>query len=412
MRRWTLPLLLALVCTALAAAPPHPARASGSLGGVPFATGTNGCTGPLVGVYGASALQTYILSEARDYCNAYPPSQRASAPDVEYAAGGDSCPGLGYASSFSDANEVGLSTVFPDSSCANDAQPNLDPSTLVDTVLGVNVVEEIATCPSAGEPNGGAVYPLGTPPCAGFSTDPGTSGPVSCSPAAISLAQAQLLYNQQIGNERSIGGCARFNAVQNRVAGAGDRITWCFNVFGAGIDLCKNEGSAQPLAPTALQMVQDVCDQPSRDGYDAQGYVSRAAVVADPRSPITPSKALMRCGVVTVGGQSGYNGTCDPTNAATQNGANSQAWSSSPTGRICNGDYAVAEGQYQIWGYLHIDLNQAAVSSGANAAAQHFVQFLQSDPDEVQEFGFLETCQMAFSRGYDGGPYVTTTPSC
>ncbi len=406
-RRFSL-LLLAL---ALASSPPHLARASGSLGGVPFATGTNGCTGPLVGVYGASALQTYILSEARDYCNAYPPSQRASAPDVEYTPGGASCPGAWYASSSSDANEIGLSTVFPDS-CANDAQPPVDPSTLVDTALGVNVVEAIATCPGAGEPNGGAVYPLGTPPCGGFSTDPGTSGAVSCSPAGISLAQAQLLYNQQIGNEQSVGGCNHSNAVQNRSAGSGDRITWCFNVFGAGLDNCKNEGSAQPLAGTALQMVQDVCDQPSRDGYDAQGYVSRAAVVADPRSPTTPSKALMRCGVVQVGGQSGYNGSCDPSNPATQNGATSQAWSSSPTGRICNGDYAVAEGQYQIWGYLHIDLNQAAVSSGANAAAQQFVQFLQSDPDEVQEFGFLETCQMAFSRGYDGGPYVTTTPSC
>jgi len=402
-------LLLALALTTVVAAPPHLARAA-SLGGVPFATGTNGCTGPLVGVYGASALQTYIQSEARDYCNAYPPSQRASAPDVEYTPGGASCPGAWYASSSSDANEIGLSTVFPDS-CANDAQPPVDPSTLVDTALGVNVVEAIATCPGAGEPNGGAVYPLGTPPCGGFSTDPGTSGAVSCSPAGISLAQAQLLYNQQIGNEQSVGGCNHSNAVQNRSAGSGDRITWCFNVFGAGLDNCKNEGSAQPLAGTALQMVQDVCDQPSRDGYDAQGYVSRAAVVADPRSPTTPSKALMRCGVVTVGGQSGYNGSCDPTNptADPNHGFGTNPGSNVPT---CNGDLAVALGQYQIWGYLHLDLNAAATQANTNAAAQGFLNFLQSDPDDVQEFGFLQPCQMDVSRGYDAGPYVTTTATC
>ncbi len=413
MRRWTLPLLLALVCTALAAAPPHLARASGSLGGVPFATGTNGCTGPLVGVYGASALQTYIQSEARDYCNAYPPSQRASAPDVEYTAGGASCPGLSYASYFSDANEVGVSTVFP-YSCGADQQPTLDPSTLVDTVLGVNVVEEIATCPGAQQPNGGAVNPAGGTQCGPFSTDPGASGSSSCSPAALSLAQAQLLYNQAIGNERAVGGCNHSNAVQGRVLGPGDRITWCFNVFGAGIDNCNNEGSAQPLAPTTGSEVNDVCGPSAADGNYAQGFVSRADVVADPRSnPPTGSRktTLQGCGVVTVGGFSGYNGSCDPTNptADPNHGYGTNPGSGVAT---CNGDLAVALGQYQIWGYLHVDLNAAATQANTNAAAQGFLNFLQSDPDDVQEFGFLQPCQMDVSRSVDAGPYVATTATC
>ncbi len=410
MRRWTLPLLLTLVCTSLAAAPPHLARASGSLGGVPFATGTNGCTGPLVGVYGASALQTYIQSEARDYCNAYPPSQRANAPDVEYTAGGDSCPGALYASYSSDANEVGLSTVFP-SSCSNDNQPPIDSSALVDTVLGVNVVEEIATCPGAQQPNGGAVNPAGPTQCGAFSTDPGASGATSCSPASLSLAQAQLLYSQVIGNERQVGGCNHSNAVQSRPQGSGDRITFCFNVFGAGNDLCAGEGSAVAPAPTAGVMVNDVCGPTAQAGNYAQGYVSRAVVVGDPRSTARPSTALQGCGVVTVGGYSGYNGTCDPTNPTADP---THGYGTNPGSGVatCNGDLAVALGQYQIWGYLHVDLNAAATQANTNAAAQGFLNFLESDPDDVQEFGFLQPCQMDVSRSVDAGPYVATTATC
>ncbi len=217
-------------------------------------------------------------------------------------------------------------------------------------------------------------------------------------------------YTQVIGNERQVGGCTHSNAVQNRVQGPGDRITFCFNVFGAGNDLCANEGSALALAPTAGVEVNDVCGPSPGAGYDAQGYVSRAAVVADPRSnPPTgsPKTALQGCGVVTVGGQSGYNGTCDPTNPTSGYGTN--PGSGVPT---CNGDLAVALGQYQIWGYLHVDLNAAATQANTNAAAQGFLNFLQSDPDDVQEFGFLQPCQMDVSRSVDAGPYVATTATC
>ncbi len=207
-----------------------------------------------------------------------------------------------------------------------------------------------------------------------------------------------------------MGGCNHYNAVQNYVHGAGDRIIWCFNIYGYGADYCANEGSAQRLAGTAPEMVNDVCNAPGADGFYAQGYVSRALVVDDPRS--NPPAALIRCGLVQIDGQTGYNGTCDPTDGSTQNGGNSQAWASSGTGRICNGDYAVAIGQYYIWGYLHVALNQAAVSSGANTEAQNFVKFMQSDPDEVQDYGFLQPCQMAYQRTQDGGALSVTSSSC
>jgi len=326
---------------------------------------------------------------------------------VAGTAGGTSCLGAYYASSYSDANLVGVSTVFP-SSCGADNQPAIDPSTLVDTVLGVNVVEEIATCPGAQQPNGGAVNPAGPTQCGPFSTDPGASNPMSCSPAGISLAQAQLLYAQAIGNERTVGGCNHSNAVQNRVQGSGTRITFCFNVFGAGTDLCNNEGSAQAPAPTAGVMVNDVCGPTAQAGNYAQGYVSRAVVVADPRSSSSPPTTLQGCGVVTVGGFSGYNGPCNPVNPTTNN-------SPSPADGVnnCNGDNDVAAGRYQIWGYLHLDLNQAAVSSGANAAAQQFVNYVQSsDSNAVEQSGFLRPCQMGFSRSVDAGPYVATAATC
>ncbi len=367
-----------------------------SLNGVTFSTGTNGCTGPLVGIYGSSAAKAFILQAARDYCATF--ATPSSAPDVEYADGGDSCPGDLYAQQDSTDPIVGVSTVFADS-CANDAQPPVDSTQINDTLLAVNIVDEIATCPGAQQPNGGALNPAGPTQCGPFSTDPGASGSSSCSPAAISLAQAQVLYNQQIGTERAIGGCSHANAVQNRVAGAGDRITFCFNVFGAGIDLCKNEGSAQPLAPTTGTEINDVCVDSSRgappaDGNYAQGYVARAALVSDPNSTARPPTTLQGCGVVNVGGASGYNGSCDPGTSVSQ----------------CPGDADVASGRYQIWGYLHLVTN---ANTANNAAARDFVDFVQNiEGANLVQAGFVPTCEMQFARSVDAGPYVATSAGC
>ncbi len=368
---------------------------------------SSGCTGPIIGVYGSSALRSYIQQAAKDYCanTAANPNQY----DVEYLSGGDSCPGDAFAATDT-ANDpiVGVSDVFAPS-CANDNQPPVDSTAINDAILSVNVVDDIATCPGAQQPNGGAVNPAGPTPCGAFSTDPGTNGAVSCSPAGLSFAQAQLLYAQQIGNERSVGGCNHSNAVQNRVLGSGTRITFCFNIYGAGIDNCQNEGSAQALAGTTGTEVNDVCGPTALDGNYAQGYVTRSAIVGDPRSTTSPKTALQGCGVVTVGGYSGYNGTCNPTAPATQN-------SPSPVDGVnnCNGDNDVASGRYQIWGYEHLVTN---VSN--NAAAASFVTFLTTnangsteDVTLTRQQGFLQQCQMGFKRTADAGPYSTQTATC
>jgi len=407
--------LAAVALAVLPAVGTHAASGTVTYNGVTFTgaqsggTGgsSSGCSGPIIGVYGSSALKSYIQQAAKDFCanTAANPNQY----DVEYAAGGDSCPGDTFAATDTGNDPiVGVSDVFANS-CGQDNQPSVDTTVINDALLSVNIVDEIATCPGAQQPNGGAVNPAGPTVCGAFSTDPGASGATSCSPAAISLAQAQLLYAQAIGNERTVGGCNHSNAVQNRVQGSGTRITFCFNVFGAGTDLCNNEGSAQPLAPTTGVEVNDVCGPTAADGNYAQGYVTRSAIVGDPRSTSSPKTALQGCGVVTVGGFSGYNGTCNPTAPATNN-------SPSPVDGVnnCNGDNDVAAGRYQIWGYEHLVTN-----TSNNAAAASFVNFLTTSANGSTEDvtltraqGFMQLCQMGFKRTVDAGPYSSQTATC
>jgi len=379
--------------------------------GNPDGTGksASGCNGTIIGVYGSSALKSYIQQAAKDFCNS---PANINHYDVEYAGGGDSCPGDTFAAGDSTDPVVGVSDVFAPS-CANDGVAGADATQINDQPLSTNIVEAIATCPGATEPNGGAVHPAGTTPCGSFSTDPASMSAASCSPAALSLAQAQLLYSQAVGNEQSVGGCNHTNAVQNRVNGSGTRITFCFNVYGPGIDNCKNEGAAQPLAGTTGTMVKDVCGGPVPSGQTgtagnyAQGYASRGAVVVDPRNAAGSITALQGCGVVTLGGFSGYNGTCDTTNPTGTGGQ-----PSSVDGVInCPGDNDVAAGRYQVWGYEHLVTNVAN-----NAAATSFVNFLLNTPSEdntlTRQQGFMQLCQMGVKRTADAGPYSLTSATC
>ncbi len=370
-------------------------------------TGGN-CTGStIIGVYGSSALKGYIQQAAKDYCDNT--TANPNHDDVVYLSGGDSCPGDTFAATDSTDPVVGVSDVFAPS-CGLDGQPAVDSTAINDALLSVNIVDEIATCPGAQQPNGGAVNPAGPTQCSAFSIDPGGSSTatVSCSPASISLAQAVPFYSQQIGNERLVGGCNHSNAVQNRIPGSGTRITFCFNVFGAGNDFCGNEGSAQRPAPTTDVMVNDVCGPTAADGNYAQGYVTRSAIVGDPRSTASPKPSLQGCGVVTVGGYSGYNGTCNPVSPTTNN-------SPSPVDGVnnCNGDNDVAAGRYQIWGYEHLVTN---VASGATSPQQSFVHYLLTTPSEYRTLtraqGFMQLCQMGFRRAVDAGPYSSQTATC
>ena len=121
--------------------------------------GTNGCTGPLVVVYGSSAMQTYILGTAASFCATFTtPEAKAAAPDVEYVAGGDSCPGVDLAADDPNDNVIGVSDVFTNGctgtfarAASKVAEPGAGP-------VAVNVVEAITLCNGASAVQGGSPY--------------------------------------------------------------------------------------------------------------------------------------------------------------------------------------------------------------------------------------------------------------
>ncbi len=114
----TLATLALTVLPALAGGPTNAVRPhdTTTYNGVTFprnSTG-NGCLGPVIGVYGSSALQSVILRAAHDYCLHQKEGYLAAnqAYDVEYVAGGDSCPGDTFAATDSTDPVVGVSDVF------------------------------------------------------------------------------------------------------------------------------------------------------------------------------------------------------------------------------------------------------------------------------------------------------------
>ncbi len=421
-RRLSLALVTLLLTTlAIATARPAPARATGSttLNGLAFPTGTNGCAGPLVAVAGDAAMQTYILSEARDYCASYPPSQRATAPDVEVASlqyVGSACVGMDWAADYSDANDVGLSVVYPNA-CAGSYARRV--SNVSDTQIGVNVVDSIATCPGANVPNGGYPGTFTAPlqPCLG--NEPATNGSRTYpAPNNESVETAQLLWNGTYSDYAQAGGTAGFAPIlQQQSSGNGSRITWCYALYNAQDTSCVNNTQAG-TARDESQELTDVCGNPYSSPATGAvvgtiGDVSRASLAYDPRQPTPVNRGpspVGGCGIVTLNGGSGYNGVCDPTNPTAVAGT----YGTNPESGVatCNGDLEVAQGAYAMWGCLHVDLNAAATTANTNAAAQGFLNFLQSDPDDVQELGFLQSCQMLNTRASDGGPYSPSQATC
>jgi len=409
-------LLAALLAALLATCPLLSTRArvhaTGmvTLYGISFPTGTNSCTGPLVAVYGASALQGYIRAMALDYCNSFPPSQQAGAPDVEYAAGGTACTGMDWAADHNDGyNEIGVSTLFVPACTGGSYRPS---SSIVDTIVAVNVVESIAQCPGANNLQGSSPHPTSVDvPCKGNGS--GTGDATFTAPNNESVQTAQLLWSSALGDYAQAGGTAgNPPTVQQRIPGSGDRATWCQNLYGPGNDQCV--GNATNTNTTGTELTA-VCGNPYTNpttsptaGANAIGYASRAALVLDPRQPPGGVNALAGCGIVQLSGANGYNATCDPSNPQTQNSSNA---GTNPESNYttCNGDLQVAEGNYPAWGYVHLDLNAAEVSAGTNAAAQGLLNFIATDADDVRDFGGMETCQMEFSRSMDGGPYQATT---
>jgi hypothetical protein len=273
--RWLLGLCLAL--PVVAGAPGH-VRADDSItvNGITFSTNTNGCLGPLVGIYGETSLRNYILATAEDYCN----FQLADgvdpygAIDVEWADGGSGCGGVRWVADLNSAN-VGGETNFlgasgaSSSSCKIEGVP-VNASNLKDYPIAVIPVEAIAQCPNAAVVQHGS-WNGGSRPCLGGAQSQGANACAFANrtfpaPDSYSCQQGELLWTGRSTDLGPFGGCARITPGNlNRSRGASDRVTYCFNLTGAFLDICRSANvNAATDAPTASDMVADVCGIPSR----------------------------------------------------------------------------------------------------------------------------------------------------
>lgn len=380
-----------------------------------YNSGTNGCTGTPVIVYGSTALQTFVQQAAANDCNAQPAGSKATYRDVEYATsspGGDSCPGLEFVSNSTTANSIGAADVFAPS-CPSTFVIN--PSNVVDTVLAGNAVEAIVPCPGANEPQGGAPneanrFPTPQTPCQGA----GSGSLHFPAPNNISVPASTQLWSNALFDFAQVGGTLGTSPVlQERQTGSGTRITFCDNIFGPGLDSsCQNSSSAGPTSGTKNEL-NAVCGAafgntsgPAQQGAGAIGYVTRAAATIDARQATGSTQYPMPgCGIVSLGGVNAYNADCDPSNSATFTASNS---ATNPVTGVatCNGDLQVAEGQYAAWGYVHLSVNTHLTNTDANA----FINYAVAQQALLETQGFIRSCKMLFTRAIDGGS-LTANPS-
>ena len=137
-----------------------------------------GCTGPTVIVYGSSAIASFVQQAAKDYCQyqltgtftGFPnitPVAAGSAVDVEYASGGDSCPGDQFAAEDTVGDPImGVSDVFA-GACTYTGIPGgagatNDVQNQGSAGVAVNIVNAITHCSGAAVPQGGAPAALAT----------------------------------------------------------------------------------------------------------------------------------------------------------------------------------------------------------------------------------------------------------
>ncbi len=278
-------------------------------------------------------------------------------------------------------------------------------------------MQAVAPCPNANVPQGGTITayaPSTQTPCTGGSIDPAVNPLGFCAPTNLSIAQANLLWNQKINNWSKIGGCNQPTTVDNRVAGSGTRVTWCFNVYSAGVDSCKNNGATTGPFGTTGAMLTGICGPagttPGADGLDSIGYASRSGTLISGQTGNPPNRTMTQCGIVALNGVSGWNGQCDPNNAASTGG------SPSPLDGVstCPGDLQVATDQYQAWGYEHLVVASAVNST--NQPAKDFVSWATNPANDpgvtIRSTGFMQSCQMGFKRSVDGGAPSVQTATC
>jgi len=304
LKRILLPLAAALVALAPAALSQPAARAAGSttitwtdqnLGPktLTVPTGTNNCTGPLVVVYGSSALKTFVLGTAADFCATFTTaSAKQTAPDVEYVGGGDSCPGVDIAADDTADNVLGVSDVFSSGCVGTFARLA---SKVADNITNVNAVEAITLCNTASGPQGGSPFAgSAASACKGSAKTLNTCGAGNNAtsdypldfpyPDDISVASSQSLWNQGgtgVSDIGLLGGCpGETPFVQVRVPGSGTRVTWCDNIYGPFSDsLCVGNAKSGVDATTTGDMLNKVCGNP---GFPAAN--GKAAV--PPSSPV------------------------------------------------------------------------------------------------------------------------------
>jgi hypothetical protein len=429
--------------------------------GINFTGGTNACTGTIIGVYGSSALKNYVLGVAADFCAAQTNAGVAasSALDVEYAGGGDSCPGVDMAADDTTDPVVGVSDVFA-SGCTGSLARSA--TKIKDNNAAVNIVDAITYCGSTvTAPQGGDPYSNSLVACTGAA--PTTAGNGACAstlPAAtfpypndVSILQAQNLWNPTSGNAiidlGQIGGCAGISpAIQIRTPGSGTRATWCYNVYGVGIDNCNNNSVTAPASGSGAE-VGAICGNPYASGGPASptdavgtiGHTSRATIVIDPnKSGVNSSSSLentppiQNCGIVSLGGHSGWNQNCDPYAigkailASTTVPTEPNSGTDTNGVETCNGDLEVSTGAYQVWGYEHFDTSSGLSTSSASYKDIYspvvsgtfpvggFLTFVLGNFNEevkLEGFGFMRGCQTQVKRTVDAGPYsVNTNYSC
>ena len=417
-----------------------------TVNGVPFATNTNGCNGNVIPVYGSSLLKVYMLQSAIDYCAAFKAAHGGSGaggPDVEYASGGDSCPGALWASTTAtgnangNVNAIGLSDIYYQT-CTTEGIPvsasgpggtGLNP----DQQVAAFPVNMIAQCPGAAAPQGGS-WNGGSSPCLGGAEQSGActfATNTFQSPSDLSYQQAALLWLGGSTDFAAFNGCSGVSpGNQNRASGSGTRGTFCTNLYGPFTDLCSSGNVAQPDTATTGKELAAVCGIPSgvdgtiapQDGANSAGgsfvgYVGRSAVIAPYTLSGVPvlNKPIAGCGLVSINGKNASNGLCNPNNQPTPNQTKviGPGGVANPNGsgfEICPGDLQVALGQYTIFGYAHAYSAKGLTNPDVSA----FLTFLRSNTEQKQLFnlGLLRECQLNVSRTVDGGPYSASPGSC
>lgn len=384
-------------------------------GGGTVTNEVNGCDGPMVAVYGSSALANYVKSTSVTYCQDV--AHNATHIDVEYLGGGDSCPGEIFAGTYAaatDGDPLGGSDVYGGPCVSLGANPNA----FNDNIVSVNLVQLIMNCPGANTPGGGVtaaeIIVANQVPCQGSGS--GAAGSKTyAAPNNLGLDTMKIQLKGTIPNWSKLGGANVPDAQAQRATGSGTRITMCYNIF-AGLDSSCGDDSTVGATSTTGAMENAVCGAYGAssigDAAGTLGYSSRSGTLATGQGGNTNNFTTLalvpveNCGIVALNGTTGWNNQCDATNPTTGTGAETNNVDSTLQ---CPGDFDVLNGNYPAWGFEHFDTNIAETGSDPATA---YLNWIPGHNGEMKQLGFMLNCQMNVTRGYDAGPVSLSGASC